>query len=226
MKPTTNYLKTFLTFSKSERNGILVLLILLIGIVITIKLLTDDRRISNNNDFQAFQREIDSLFAESDTIKKELRIRKITASFPKKTDKKVEIIPVDINNADSVGLIRLPGIGPVLASRIIKFRKLTGGFYRKDQLLEVYGLQEENYLKAKPYIIINTGNLTMISADTANFKMMAKHPYIGKDKAWQIINLRKKKKFVPITPEELKDAQIFDSLQWGKVNNYLVFQNN
>lgn len=224
MKPTTNYLKTYLTFSKGERNGILVLLILLIGILFTIKFLPGRKPSAGMDDFKVLQQEIDSLFSEPDTLKKAITIKRTIADFTEKIHKKENIKPIEINSADSSDLISLPGIGPVLASRIIKFRKLTGGFYQVDQLLEVYGFQEENYLKAKPYIHIKPENITRLSADTAGFKLMARHPYIGKDKAWQIINLRKKKKFSPITSEELWNAQIFDSLQWARVNKYLIFQ--
>ena len=52
---------------------------------------------------------------------------------------------LDINSCDSSSLVMLPGIGPVLSARIIKFRSLLGGFARKDQLKEVYGLPIETY---------------------------------------------------------------------------------
>ena len=60
--------------------------------------------------------------------------------------------PINLNNADSLTLITLSGIGPVFASRIIKYRNLLGGFYKKEQLLEVYNLKNETYLKVKKQI--------------------------------------------------------------------------
>ena len=52
---------------------------------------------------------------------------------------------IDINGCDSAALVALPGIGPVLSARIIKYRKLLGGFASVEQLKEVYGLPEETY---------------------------------------------------------------------------------
>ena len=44
---------------------------------------------------------------------------------------------IDIAAADSAELRRVPGIGPVLSSRIVRYRQILGGFYRVDQLQEV-----------------------------------------------------------------------------------------
>ncbi len=48
--------------------------------------------------------------------------------------------PVDINRADSVSLLTLPGIGPSLAGRILAYRKQHGLFERVEQLVNVRGI--------------------------------------------------------------------------------------
>src|SRR5690606_40943919 len=50
------------------------------------------------------------------------------------------VLALDINRCTAGELVALPGIGPVLAERIIKYRNLLGGFVDKWQLVEVYGL--------------------------------------------------------------------------------------
>ena len=52
----------------------------------------------------------------------------------------VDFTPVNINQASRDELIRLPGIGPVLAQRIIEFRNMNGPFTEKKQLLQVKGI--------------------------------------------------------------------------------------
>lgn len=47
---------------------------------------------------------------------------------------------ININNADSSTLQRLPGIGPILAQRIIDYRKNIGRFKSIQQLLNVKGI--------------------------------------------------------------------------------------
>jgi DNA uptake protein ComE-like DNA-binding protein len=59
---------------------------------------------------------------------------------------------LDINQADSAAWESLPGIGPVLARRIIRFREAIGGFDSPGQLAEVYGLPEETFERILPYL--------------------------------------------------------------------------
>lgn len=50
---------------------------------------------------------------------------------------------LDINTATKVQLMELPGIGEVLADRIIAYRDENGGFSSVDALMEVNGLGEQ-----------------------------------------------------------------------------------
>ena len=45
--------------------------------------------------------------------------------------------PVDINTAGVDDLVRLPGVGPVRASEIVRRRELRGGYSTLDELLEI-----------------------------------------------------------------------------------------
>ena len=71
---------------------------------------------------------------------------------------------VEINNADTTELKKLRGIGSVLSKRIVKYRKMLGGFKDVEQLKKVYGLSEETYQEILPHIWIDT------SANKANQK--------------------------------------------------------
>jgi competence protein ComEA len=50
------------------------------------------------------------------------------------------VTPIDLNQADLAALDTLPGIGPVLAQRIVDWREQNGPFASVDQLLEVSGI--------------------------------------------------------------------------------------
>lgn len=50
--------------------------------------------------------------------------------------------PVDLNTADAAALDALPGIGPVLAERIVSWRQENGRFGSVDELGEVSGIGE------------------------------------------------------------------------------------
>ncbi len=71
-------------------------------------------------------------------------------AYRTRSTKQYEI--VDLNQADSTQLDALPGIGPKLASRILKYRQILGYYYHVDQLRAVYGMSEENFLRMQPYL--------------------------------------------------------------------------
>ncbi len=48
--------------------------------------------------------------------------------------------PLDLNTATIEELIDLPGIGPVLARRIIEYREAYGGFKTVEELLQIRGI--------------------------------------------------------------------------------------
>ena len=100
---------------------------------------------------------------------------------------------VELNSADSTGLENLPGIGPVLASRIIRYRNLLGGFYSVDQLHEVYGLREEHYFAASPYLNVDAEILRRFNLNFATLTELGRHPYIGFRIARKIVKLRDEK---------------------------------
>lgn len=85
---------------------------------------------------------------------------------------------IELNSADSIELESVRGIGPAFASRIIRFRKRLGGFYRKEQLLEVYGMDSVKYNQLKDLIKVNAGLIRKINLNTFTFDEIRKHPYL------------------------------------------------
>ena len=62
--------------------------------------------------------------------------------------------PVRLNHASAVQLETLPGIGPVLAQRIIEIRKARGGFRSLDDLLDVSGIGPAVLTRLRPLITL------------------------------------------------------------------------
>jgi competence protein ComEA len=60
--------------------------------------------------------------------------------------------PIPLNRAREEDLDRLPGIGPVMARRIIEFRETRGGFTSLEELKKVKGIKEKTFEKIKGYL--------------------------------------------------------------------------
>lgn len=60
-------------------------------------------------------------------------------------------IPLDINTMGVADFDRLPGIGPVIAERIIAYRQKSGGLMVVEELLNVEGIGEKRYETIKGY---------------------------------------------------------------------------
>ncbi len=59
---------------------------------------------------------------------------------------------IDLNSAPEAELLRLPGIGPSLARRILAYRSLHGGFAGVDALAEVRGIGPKTLGRIRPYL--------------------------------------------------------------------------
>lgn len=61
---------------------------------------------------------------------------------------------VNLNHATLSQLDDLPGIGPVIAERIIQFREDNGPFKRIEDLMNVPGIGEKTFLKLEERISV------------------------------------------------------------------------
>lgn len=77
-----------------------------------------------------------------------------TAASVETTGAEEVSFPLDINQADSEALQTLPGIGEVLAGRIIAYRDENGPFSSPDQLMNVEGIGEKRLEAILDYITI------------------------------------------------------------------------
>lgn len=59
---------------------------------------------------------------------------------------------LDLNAATEAELRELPGIGEVLAERIVRWREENGGFHTREDVLAVQGIGEATYESLAPFI--------------------------------------------------------------------------
>ena len=128
---------------------------------------------------------------------------------------------ININKIDSASLDELPGIGPSIARRILRFREKIGGFYSAGQLIEIPKIDTTLLEVLMPQIMIDRSKLVMLN-EKVDFKQLYKHPYVGPSKAKILgpfftqhphLTIRDWEEMKGITPEEKL-----------KISPYLLFQ--
>ena len=63
-------------------------------------------------------------------------------------------LKIDINTATKAQFVRLPGIGDVIAERILSYRNRHGRFKSIRELLSVEGIGEKNFKKIASFVTI------------------------------------------------------------------------
>ncbi|MDY5857659.1 MAG: helix-hairpin-helix domain-containing protein [Porphyromonas sp.] len=89
-----------------------------------------------------------------------------------------ERVVLDLNAVDSATLLRVPGIGPGFARRILMLRERLGGYYTVLQLQEVYGMDEDRFLALRPWFRIKTPP-RRYALDSLRVGELPRHPYLS-----------------------------------------------
>jgi DNA uptake protein ComE-like DNA-binding protein len=97
---------------------------------------------------------------------------------------------IDLNNSDTTQFMGLISLGSSVAKRIVNYRDRLGGFYKKEQLLEVFYLDTQTIKEQWYRITLNPLDIKKIDIQTASEEELAAHPYIYKYDAPKIIAFR------------------------------------
>ncbi len=173
---------------------------------------TEDLKKIYGMDDRTYNRLSDYVHIEKKTVPPRIYHRVAQFTLPPKTD---------MNLADTNALIRIRGIGPVLSSRILKYRRLLGGFYSMEQLGEVYGLADSVIVLLNGSFTIDSSQITKININTISLTDLMRHPYIGTFYARGIIRYREQ--VVRIKDiSELKTNGLLPTDRFEKVKRYLT----
>jgi competence protein ComEA len=78
----------------------------------------------------------------------------VAQSSPPAAAAKAPAAVVNLNTATVEQLDGLPGIGPSMAARIVEYRQKNGAFKKIEDLMNVRGIGEKNFLKLKPLVTV------------------------------------------------------------------------
>lgn len=105
-------------------------------------------------------------------------------------EKKV-FVQVELNTADSLQLVGLYGIGPKMASKIIDYRNRLGGFFRVEQLTEIWGIDEFLLEELNGKIYVDLSKVKYLPINSITYDELKLNPYLRFKTASAIINYRK-----------------------------------
>ena len=128
--------------------------------------------------------------------------------------------PLDLNALDSAGLVKLPGIGPATALKIIRYREQLGGYLNITQLTEIEGLPDS---LMKWFIITDTIPIKKILVNTATLSDLRRHPYMDFYKARAIVEYRHERGMIK-GPEQLSFMEEFTVQDLIRLEPYLDFK--
>lgn len=140
--------KDFFYFTRAQRQGVIVLAILIVA-VLTSGWLVPPWEETAGNDRERFQQEYDAYVASVSKQKQESTVN----DARRNRNREVILTPFDPNTADSVVFLDL-GLPPWMAKNILRYRAKGGTFRKPEDFRKIYGLTEEQFAVLLPYIHI------------------------------------------------------------------------
>ncbi len=94
---------------------------------------------------------------------------------------------IELNTDDTTQLIKVPGIGPYYARRILRYGKQLGGYVKVDQLDEIENFPSES----KKYFVISNPQPLQLNLNKLSLQQLRRHPYINYYQAKTIVDYRR-----------------------------------
>lgn len=182
MDSLKNFFREWFGYSRRERRSTFILLIIIL-VVTGLRYMVPTNKCSFS--------EIPLMESLDDSaVNQDVAQTNIISTQKEKSDSQRKQKLIEVNTCDSASLEALPGIGPVLSSRIIRYRNLIGGFVTSGQLREVYGLSEETFMLISDRVTADSLAVRKIRINSADYKMLIRHPYFTKREVDAILKYR------------------------------------
>ena len=177
--------KNWFGYTRRERRASFILLVLIVAVTF-IRFIIPDKKIT-----------YEETILKIPENQNEININKTEAIYRNSKSSRISYQQrkpkIDLNSCDSASLEALPGIGPVLSARIIRYRNLLGGFASVSQLSEVYGLPEETFNMISGRLTADSSAIKRININTADYKQLIRLPYFDKYEVAAILKYRELK---------------------------------
>lgn len=219
---------TFVRYTRTERGGI-ILIVMAVALILCGIMLFPQRALRSD------------YLAEVDRLNDSLRQDYYQRNYVQSSDRSAEgtagesryrpqpavstgkpTVYIELNSADSAKLCTVRGIGPVISRNIVGYRARLGGFARKEQLREVWGITDENFEAISAQFFIDPAVIQKIDINFASANSLRSHPYFTGSMVRRITEARQLKGGWN-TLRELTDNDILLPDEARKVAPYVVF---
>ena len=144
------FLTSYFYYSRGERNGILFLAVLSLGLLIVPKIYTGLNNSSRNaTDFTVFEHEIAAFVAQ-----KAFDTEGVSSGIQKDAPALFSFNPNEVSKEDLMQL----GLPPNVAATWVHFREKGGRFFKKEDVKKIYGLKATDYNRFEAYISLENGS--------------------------------------------------------------------
>ena len=130
---------------------------------------------------------------------------------------------IELNAADSAQLTHIMGLNPSSAVQVVRYRRRLGGFYHKEQLMEVYGIDSMRYMEIKNRFTINPDAVSKIPINTISFNQLRLFPYLSYKQGSAIIEYRREHGNYQ-SVADMKNIAILNDGILRKIGPYLSFK--
>ncbi len=128
----------------------------------------------------------------------------------------IEIPRVDINRADSVALLDLPGIGPFFAGKMVQYRRQLRGYSTVEQLLEIWHFDADKLEGMRDLITCSPPSPYPIW--TLPEDSLSRHPHISRAEAHSIVLYRQHHAPEECTLEGLQKAGVLSKEHFQRLS--------
>lgn len=135
-----NFLQEYFHYTRSERNGLVVLTVICIALVITPTIYGYLFTRTEKTDFSQYQSQIDAFYQsknQEDT-----------------SEQSFQLFPFDPNTT-SIQEFQQLGLSEKVASTIENYRNKGGRFFKKEDFKKIYGVSEAEYERLENYIVLD-----------------------------------------------------------------------
>jgi competence protein ComEA len=209
-------IKNYLSVSKKEWNG-MVVLVILIALVLAAPYIYQLSRKDTTIDTKQFDKAVAVLAKAKNQPAADNRAGAVTYK------KAAPGVVIELNTADTTQLTGLKGIGSSFARRIISYRDRLGGFISKEQLREVFGLDSEKYAGLQTQVSVDASHIRKIRINTVDFNGLSHFPYLTYKQMNAIIRFREQHgEYESLA--DLGNIAIMDKVTLQKIKPYISFK--